>query len=392
VTYVILIFTKFYYIIESLSVHCALENTLIIMPPREKHIGLEDIARESGYSISTVSLALRNKPGIPQETRQLVQETARNLGYRSRSSLPRRKPSQRPPLKNVGVVIKAQPDDFPQTNQFYSHVLVGIEAACRQNKLNLIMATILVDDFNHPVEVPSILQEGGVEGVLVIGAYLDAPILDILRRRSLPMVLVDAYVQEGEYDSVVSDNVEGACQAVRFLLTRGHRSIGFVGGSSSAYPSLRERREGFLRGLDFDLESRGYFADCGIDPVEVSEVISQLLGEHPEITALVGVNDEVAISAMRAAHTLGYQIPGDLSVVGFDDILLSSHVQPTLTTLRVDKINMGRLAVMHLINRSNNPSAAIITSTIHTCLVERESVADAQVIKLNCEMPKKELS
>jgi LacI family transcriptional regulator len=362
------------------------------MPLREKRISLEDIARESGYSISTVSLALRNQPGIPQETRQRVQETARGLGYRSRESSPRREPIQHLELKNVGVVIKAQPDDFPQTNQFYSHVLVGIEAACRQNKLNLIMATILVDDNNHPIEVPSILQEGGVEGILVVGAYLDDLMLEILRQRSLPMVLVDAYVQEGEYDSVVSDNIEGACQAVRYLLARGHRSIGFVGGSPSAYPSLLERREGFLRGLDFDLDSRGYFADCGIDPEEVSEEIRKLLGEHPEITALVGVNDEVAISAMRAAHLLGFQIPDDLSVVGFDDILLSSHVQPALTTMRVDKINMGRLAVIHLINRSNNPSAAITTSTIHTCLEERESVANVQAINLNSELPKKELS
>ena len=352
------------------------------MPPREKRIGLEDIARESGVSISTVSLVLRDKPGIPQETRQRVLETARVLGYRSRDNSLRRSSAPSVALKNVGVVIKAQPDDFPQTNQFYSHVLVGIEAACRQNKLNLIMATILVDDFNHPVEIPSILQEGGTDGLLVVGAYLDYPMFEILQQRSIPMVLVDAYVQEGEYDSVVSDNADGTCSAVRYLLARGHRSIGFVGGSSSAYPSLRERREGFLHGLDYDLESRGYFADCAIDPAQVTDAVRKLLGEHPEITALVGVNDEVAITTMRIALSMGYHVPSDLSVVGFDDILLSSHVQPSLTTMGVDKISMGRLAVLHLINRSNNPGAAVITSTIHTCLVERESTADCQSIRL----------
>jgi len=351
------------------------------MPPREKRIGLEDIARESGVSISTVSLVLRDRPGIPQETRQRVLETARVLGYRSRDNSLRRSSAPSVALKNVGVVIKAQPDNFPQTNQFYSHVLVGIEAACRQYKLNLIMATILVDDFNHPVEVPSILQEGGVDGILVVGAYLDDPMLEILHHRSLPMVLVDAYVQDGEYDSIVSDNVEGTCNAVRYLLARGHRSIGFVGGSSSAYPSLRERREG-----------RGYFADCAIDPAQVNDAVRKLLGEHPEISALVGVNDEVAISSMRTALSMGYHVPSDLSVVGFDDILLSSHVQPSLTTMGVDKISMGRLAVLHLVNRSNNPGAAVITSTIHTCLVERESVADYQTIRLHSETPKKELS
>jgi LacI family transcriptional regulator len=94
------------------------------------------------------------------------------------------------------------------------------------------------------------------------------------------------------------------------------------------------------------------------------------------------VNDEVAISSMRIALSMGYHVPSDLSVVGFDDILLSSHVQPSLTTMGVDKISMGRLAVLHLINRSNNPGAAVITSTIHTCLVERESTADCQSIRL----------
>lgn len=361
------------------------------MPTKDKRIGLEDVARESGFSISTVSLALRDRPGLPQETRQRVLDTARSLGYRSRGTSFRRKGSLPLQVKNVGVVIKAQPDDFPQTNQFYSHVLVGIEAACRQYKINLIMATILVDDFNHPIEVPSILQEGGVDGILVVGAYLELPMMDILRQRSLPMVLVDAYVQEGEYDSIVSDNGEGTCKAVGYLLRRGHRSFGFVGGCSSAYPSLRERREGFLRGLDLNLEGRGYFADCAIDPAHVTDAVHKLLGEHPEITALVGVNDEVAISAVRATQSMGYHIPDDLSIVGFDDILLSSHVRPSLTTMRVDKINMGRLAVIHLINRANNPNAAVVTTTIHTSLIERESVTDCHSMHLHTETMNEDL-
>ena len=122
------------------------------MPARSDHktdsakrVTLSNIAEKSNVSLTTVSMVLRNKPGagIPAKTRQRVLNTARDLGYRIKTPV---EVSQS--LNQVGVVLKARGDDLPLTNPFYSHILAGIEAACRQNRFNLLSATLLVNEDN----------------------------------------------------------------------------------------------------------------------------------------------------------------------------------------------------------------------------------------------------
>jgi len=99
-----------------------------------------------------------------------------------------------------------------------------------------------------------------------------------------------------------------------------------------------------------------------------------LLRQYPKITAVFGCNDEVAIAAMRAAQALNRRLPDDLSVIGFDDISLAEHVVPPLTTMQVDKIGMGQLAVQTLLRRAEMPETASTTTAIRPRLVERQSV------------------
>jgi LacI family transcriptional regulator len=98
------------------------------------------------------------------------------------------------------------------------------------------------------------------------------------------------------------------------------------------------------------------------------------LRQHPEITAVFGCNDDVAIAVIKAAETLGKRVPEDLSVVGFDNIVLAQHVIPPLTTMRVDKMGMGRLAAQTLLNRIEYPEAGWIRGVIIPTLIERQSV------------------
>jgi len=336
-----------------------------------KRTTIKQIAGESGLSLSTVSLALRNKPGIPPETRQRILETAKALGYRAR---PSHNGNDKHHLAHIGVIVKSQPDDIPQANPFYSQVLAGIELACRQHHINLLYATMPVNQDNAPVEMPRLLMEENLEGLLLVGAFVDQTLTHVLGQKSVPVVLVDAYSSTNEYDAVVSENFQGAYQAVNYLIQNGHRRIGLIASHPHSYPSLLERRRGYLQALQDHGISETYIADCALDKEKAFAAAAELFRQHPEVTALFGCNDEVAIAAMRAAQAVNRHLPDDLSVIGFDDISLAEHVVPSLTTMQVDKVGMGQLAVQTLLRRAEMPETASTTTAIRLRLIERDSV------------------
>lgn len=336
-----------------------------------RRVTMTDVAEASGVSAATVSLALRNKPGIPDETRRRVLNTADSLGYRYKAGTTGTAHHE---LQSLGLVVKSEYDSSPTTNPFYSLILAGIEDACRQKKINLLYATLPVDENNRPIEIPRLLQEVNTGGLLVVGAYVDDRMEQTLQQVGLPMVLVDGYAYADHYDSVVSDNFRGGVQAVRYLIERGHHHIGMIGSRPDGYPSLVERRQGYVHALQSHGIQTPYFADCLLDAESVQAATIALLEQSPEITALFGCNDETVIQAIRAAKTVGRTVPDDLSVVGFDDIAIAQHVTPALTTMHVDKVTMGRLAVQLLIHRIEFPDTDPVTTVLRPQLIERQSV------------------
>lgn len=336
-----------------------------------QRVTMEDIARKSGVSLTTVSLVLRDKPGINEETRRRVLDVARELGYRKRVQ-PEGPSSQQ--LQQIGVISKTRVGDAPSANPFYAPVVAGIEAACRKQQINLLYATVAVDVDNYPEDQPRMLVEAQLDGIILVGAFVDHTIDQLLQRRGLPTVLVDAYARGHSYDAVVSDNFHGAYAAVSHLIQQGHQRIGLVGTLPQGYPSLTERRKGYLQALDDHHLLDRYFADSHMSHEEVQAVVAELLQRHPEVTALFCANDSVAINALTAARALGRRLPEQLSVIGFDDIEVAAHITPALTTMRVDKISMGRLAVQALSYRVEFPEASGITTVLRPSLIERQSV------------------
>lgn len=339
-----------------------------------KKVTLADVARESGVSQATVSLALRNKPGVGEETREQVLQVAYRLGYPVDDVRP---DPQLEGVHHIGLVLKVRPDDDLQSNYFYAPVLAGIEAFCRQRQINLFYAHMAVDEDNNPIEPPRLLKEQETAGLLVVGALLDGAAIRMIERQQMPVVLVDAYATEGDYDAVVSDNEQGAYEAASYLIDQGHRHIGIVGSLPDSYPSIRERRNGYLRALaEHDLTPN--LANCHHHPDVAVPAATAFLESHPHVTALFVCNDEVAIGVMQAAQSLGRKVPEDLSIVGFDDIQLARHVTPPLTTMRVDKIGMGRLAAQLLLNRIAYPEMGQVRVVMQPTLVTRHSVLPAR--------------
>jgi LacI family transcriptional regulator len=338
----------------------------------QSRVTLAEIAAQSGVSLSTVSLVLRDKSGVGSDTRQRVLDVAKTLGYINHNSATQYKSS----LTNIGLILKAEPGRLPQANLFYSRVLTGIETVCRQQQYNLLYATVLVDQDSHPIELPRILvEEDTVDGLLLVGAFLDDTLGRVFERKAVPIILVDAYAASGEYDAVVSDNVQGACAAATYLIQQGHHHIGFVASHPHAYPSIQERRQGYARTLEDSGIADQYYANCHIvDQQEILDATTDLLRRNPQITAVLGANDQVAITVIEAAQALGRRVPDDLSVMGFDNIELADRISPALTTMHIDKAGMGRMAVQLLVNRAAYPNASPVTTFIRPRLIERQSV------------------
>ena len=337
----------------------------------KKRSKISDIARQSGVSVSTVSLVLNNKPGVSQETRSRVLEAAEELAYPIKVSTAI---SVNARLTTVGMVVKSDPDSTPQANPFYSKVILGIEEVCRRNSMNLLFSTSPVDDDNCPLEVPQLLYNESVDGILMVGIYVDPIKLSTSARPIPPIVLVDGYSSSDCFDSVISDNFRAAYHAVTYLIEKGHRHIGLLGGDTSCYPSLKERRNGYLRAMKDNDLTQVYISNFNINRTKGYEETIALIQDYPHITALFCVNDDIASHAIRAVKALGKRVPADISIIGYDDTYIAPNTHPPLTTMHVDTSAMGRAAMHLLALRIENPEAAPMTLTVHPTLVERESV------------------
>lgn len=353
---------------------------------RKNRVKLADIARASGVSLTAVSLALSDKPGISQETRVRVLEVARSVGYQFKSPATLTTVKA---IKTIGLLVKSNSDDQPNANHFYSYIIAGIESTCRQMGLNLMFANFPVNVDNYPVEIPPLLEKGDVDGLIIAGAFIDEKTSRILDSRSYPVVLVDSYSQKRIYNSVLTDNFLGAYKATEYLIRKGHRHIGFIGGSDLAYPSFRDRRSGYKKALLDNGLGQMYVADCGTLRDDVVSAVVKLLQNHPQITAIMGVNDDTAITAMYALIEIGILVPQQVSVIGFDDIYLAESVKPSLTTMRIYKQSMGKLAVQLLLNQASQADAGFVTSIFRPTLIERNSVALANTKSIFLEENKK---
>jgi LacI family transcriptional regulator len=344
------------------------------MPHR---ITLTDVAKECGVSPATVSMVFRDKPGIPTETRLRILAAARALGYTARP-VPQEPQPRGNGLSTLGVVmLKIKEDVSARANPFYSSILAGIEDTCRQRNINLLYTTVPVDADHLPIETPRLLlSKDRTQGLLLVGILVDEKQIRMLDSSATPVVLVDAYSPAAEYDALVSDNEGGAHQAVEYLIRHGHRHIGLVTTRSVNYPSIQGRKTGYLRALQDHGIAEIYCADSALVKQDIPGATRELLRAHPQITAVFACNDNTALSVLQAAEAMGWRIPHDLSLIGFDDIDLATLVRPALTTMHVDKVGMGRLAVETLIHRLEFPDTAPITVTLRLKLIERQSVMD----------------
>jgi LacI family transcriptional regulator len=300
-----------------------------------KSVTIHDVARLAGVSTSTVSRVLDDRhPRIRSPAAERVRKAARELGYRRdalASSLRRRGTS------TVGVLVPRL------TDTVMAILFEEIGAVCEQRSLFALVANTGDEPARERVAVERLLARR-VDGLILTTSRTGDNLPEQLRERGVPHVL--ALRTDGTSPSAVGDDELGGYLATRHLLDLGHRDIGLVAGPGYA-SSARDRRAGYERALrEAGVEIKPGLARESAFSVEAGEKVGRALltsGDRP--TAIFAVNDNTAIGVMSAANRLGLSVPADLSVVGYNDIPVVSHLPVPLTSVRVPFAQIARDAV-----------------------------------------------
>lgn len=300
---------------------------------------IKEVALKAGVSIATVSRVFNNSSLVNQKTIERVREIAHSLHYApnaSARSLSRRKSD------TFGIIL---PDLF---GEFFSEVIRGADQTAQKHSYNVLLSS----SHNNQDEIKEALNimKGRVDGIIIMSPNIIADILHDNINKSLPVVLLNCFVEDNSFDSIVIDNFNGAYQIINHLILHGHRRIAIIKGAVGNYEA-DVRLHGYRHALMHEqcevsetIEFEGDFSEkSGYNSVK------KILSITPRPTAVFAANDSMAIGALKAFHDHGVVVPDDIALAGFDDIPISRYVKPSLSTVHVPIHNMGILAVERLI-------------------------------------------
>lgn len=327
-------------------------------------VTLRDVAQKAGVSIKTVSRVVNNQGEISDDTRQRVQAVIDELGYRP-NLIARGLVTQR--SYTVGLV-------FPDiTNPFFPEVARGVQDTARTKGYNILLSN---SDENKQEEIRALhsLAAQGVDGIIVFPCFYTSDNLNTFADRFQPIVSVNVRYDHPHISLLLTDNYGGAKLAAEHLVSRGHRHIAMLSGLETS-PARGRRVQGFMDTMaahSLPTAKEGLLA--GWPTLEKGyDAALRLLRQNPHITAIFAYNDLLALGAIKACKELGRRVPDDCAIIGFDDIQLASLVSPALTTIRLDKYEIGRQAMSRLLEMLENPEVVFSPIQLGVELVIRES-------------------
>jgi len=306
-------------------------------------VTIEDVARRAGVSVSTVSRVLNRKGRISQQTRQRVFDIARELEYPVGPA----QTASRRRTNTIGIMFNRRLRSL-LSDPFYGLVMVGVEESLRQDGYQVFFSTLGEHD-DDIAAIQGFASGRRADGLILAGCDVEREYIDRIMSLGIPLVLVDNNIVSPKVPCVMTDNTAGAREAVEHLIDLGHNDIAFVSGPLT-HSSLFERYQGYRQameahGLPVRQELSVIYEDVSSFSVDGGfEAATRLMNRSRRPTAIFAANDPLALGAMKAALSLGLTIPRDLSIVGFDDVEAAAHTSPPLTTVRVDKTDLGRHA------------------------------------------------
>lgn len=330
-------------------------------------VTIKEIAKLANVSAATVSMALNNKEGISPVTKEKVIKIAKERGY----SLSKKNNATK---GNLQLTIYKKHSKVVKDTPFFQALIEGIEAEARHNSYKLNITYI--SSASSISSIMSDLKKHSVDGMLLLGTEMEeedfAGFLDI----DIPILLLDSNFINIDANSVVIDNIGGTYKGTKYLIENGHTKIGYL-QSSTSIRNFSERFEGYRKALnEFKIKyNREYLIQLMPSMDGAYKDMNEYLSQGPNLaTAYVADNDLVAMGAMKAIKEHSINIPDQISIIGFDDMPFCMMVEPTLTTINVNKKIFGHLAVDNLIDIIQGKNKCFCKTVLGVNLVQRKSV------------------
>jgi LacI family transcriptional regulator len=325
---------------------------------------MKDVAKAAGVSLGTVSNVLNGRNIVQEETRIKVMKAVKELNYVP-NSVARALKTNRTQI--IGMILPTI------TNSFYA-MIARVATDLAQN----LGYTLLVSntDRNPSLELESVkaLFEKGVDGVIWVAKTLNSTKPFFETDRCTPILCVDSDWDETEVDQISVDNFQGGVMAAEHLYNFGHREIAVIEGPKEARKAWNR-----IHGFYYQLKQNGIKVPRELIRFGTFEyqsgydaMVSLIKAGH-HFTAVFAANDMMAISAIKAAREFGIKVPEDLSIVGFDDIILAQYFDPALSTIRQPAEKLGRLSVKMLVERIQEPDLPYRYQVLATELISRSS-------------------
>ncbi len=340
---------------------------------------IKDVATKAGASVAAVSFVLNDASGQPigKAVSERIRRAAQLLNYHPNASamhLARRSTRH--------VTIALYEEENLLSNSFYSRVVEGALKLALERNYHLLLS-LLKADYRGPNDLPTVITQRNTEGVLFIKRLVPAMVADI-SAIGMSIVAIDHYPQSPLVGSVSMANRRGGELAAEYLGQLGHKRLAVVAGGLER-TSIADRAKGYCEAL-----RRLGLLQGRRQPLWKSDSLTfeggfaaamKGLRKDPQVTGVFCVNDEMAAGVIRATHQLGYRVPDQLSVIGFDDIDMARFIDPPLTTIGVDKLELGRKAMSQLIELIEGRAQRVIEETVDVRLVVRGSTGSKPVRK-----------
>ena len=325
---------------------------------------LDEVAERAQVSRTVASRVINNGPHVSRAKRDAVEKAIRELGFTPNRA------ARALATRQTGVVVLAVSGDGPGVfaDPFFGQIIVGACTALEKTDLHLMLS--LASTGHGQQRLENFLQTRGADGVMLAALRGDDALIDVAARSGLPTVFIGLPVRGTPPFYVEVDNAGGARAATEYLIRGGRRRIAMITGPDDTAVG-RERRRGYaealtLAGLGPHATEPGDFMETG-----GAAAMRALLSAYPDLDAVVAANDNMAAGALRVLREAGRSVPGDVAVLGFDDLPIAMHTDPKLTTIHQPVQALGREAARMLIELldGGQPEPFILP----TKLVVRES-------------------
>lgn len=328
---------------------------------------IRKISEKTGFSMSTVSNALNRKKGVNKKTAEKILQAAEEMGYRTEDE-----------ITKIRLVIFRRNGLILDDSTFHPAVIEGVEHQAKLMGYEMVFCYVDINDPNYKEQLSDILTDTQ-SAVVLLGTEMLEEDYEPYTGARTRIILLDGRSEKYPFDSVLINDTEAAGDAVEHLIQKGHKKIGYLKGEFRIQ-AFRSRQMGYCQAMNkYGLPVKPeYIATVGTRVETAYQKMKEYLANAKDIpTAFFADNDVIAIGSMRAIKECGYNVPDDISLIGFDNVAYGIVSDPPLSTVHVFKQELGARAVREVLSAPVNNSRAKVKIQVCTEFVERKSVKEA---------------